>query len=200
MSSRQLLACKYCKRNNFKTQSGLQLHLRFSRSCNEEARIQLEDLAEVAGASSPGMTSNLEDAPMEDGSENGSDSGGMYLQGDDEYDYTMPKVIEEQDDDDWGVGDNPEPEDMDNDDPARERLIDFRRYVREVRDEMQPFTKKEEAAIELLRGLLKKHASMDTYDYVMQWHVSQTAHLRDLGQYDVREGQDGFISRQVLMT
>ena len=199
MGSRQLFACNYCQRSNFKTQSGLQLHLRFSRSCNEEARINLEALDETDPPTNQGLFGNVAEVAIENGSQNGSDSGGMVMQADDEYDYAMPQLLEVQDENDWGVGGDSEDEDLNNDDPARERLIEFRRYVREVRDDMHEFTNKEVASVELLSGLVKKHASLDTYDMVMKWHGRQTAHLRNLEQYDPREGPEGFISRQVLI-
>ena len=175
------------------------MHLRFSKSCSEEARVNLRQLDNLGEANAAEIAHHLEDASMQTSSENGSTSGGMVMNMEDNYDYSLPNVITLQEENDWGVGDDEEDEDLDNDDPARKRLIEFRRYVREVRDDMLPFTKNEEAAIELLDTLRRKKATLDTYDSVMEWHLRQNQELRDHEPYDPRVGSTGYYSRQVMM-
>jgi len=131
MGTRQLFACNYCQRSNFKTQSGLQLHLRFSRSCKEAARINLEALDETDPPTYQGLFGNVARVAIENGSQNGSNSGGIVMQAGDEHDCAMPKLLEVQDEHDWGVGGYSQHADLTNDDPTRERLIFVTDFVKD---------------------------------------------------------------------
>ena len=213
MSSRQLIACKYCKRDNFRSQSGLQMHLRFSKTCSPQALADKENLVEL-GDPNPWVNGvQVGDTFMESGDEYDSDDdsdAGMMVVEHDDFDPDYPdlpallrplpkKVIEFQDDDDWGVGGYSDEEDIDDGDPSRKRLRQFRQYVRMVRDDMLPFTKKEEAAIELMDTLRRKKATLDTYDNVMEWHLRQTNNMGDAEPYNPSVGTAGFHTRQVMM-
>ena len=59
------------------------------------------------------------------------------------------------------------------------KLQEFREYCFDATENRMRFPKNWVAAIKLLRMLAKKHASLDTYDDVMEWHFLQTGDLNE---------------------
>lgn len=72
----------------------------------------------------------------------------------------------------------------------------FKKYVRNAYQHFAPLEEKEKAAVELMRKLLKKKASLDTYEDVMEWHLNTCGKLRkgaSLGK------SEHFVSRKKLL-
>ncbi|MCA1800340.1 MAG: hypothetical protein LC650_03515, partial [Actinobacteria bacterium] len=72
----------------------------------------------------------------------------------------------------------------------------FKKYVRNAFQNYAHLDENEEAAIKIMRTLLKKKAPLDTYEAVMEWHLNTCGKLRpgaSLGKSEC------FVSRQKLM-
>ena len=103
---------------------------------------------------------------------------------------SMVDIIDYQADDDWGFGnfmdELDEPEDQG---PASDAVLNFRAYVAKMRDHEVEFTRYEESSVELMHLLMRKGASLDTYNEVMRWHLRQSEN----------DNPAAFISRERLI-
>lgn len=173
------------------------MHLRFSNSCSEEARFNRQVLEKESEPEIRNNANVMADLTMETASLNLESDDSFYMDLDDKFDYAKVNVIDYQDDDSWGLGIDSEDEDIDESDPARRHLIQFRKYVRTVRDDMLPFTKHEVASIELMDTLRKKKATLDTYEAVFEWHLRQTGKLPEWSPLET--GTNDYHSRFAMI-
>lgn len=72
----------------------------------------------------------------------------------------------------------------------------FKSYVRHAFQNFANLEEKEQAAVRLMRTLLKKKASLDTYEAVMEWHLNTSGKLRQGASLGKSEH---FVSRKKLM-
>lgn len=167
MSTRQLLACQYCGRKNFKSQVGLKKHQLYSNECllRQSTGIR-QPLGNLHVNKCPKFTiANQLDALHDDNSNIDSITNAM----------SSVQIIDQQDDQSWGIGAG---DDDDNNaeeaTEANKHLHQFRQYVEDVRNNFREFDRYEVASLELMHLLMKKGASLETYDAVMQWHMDVT--------------------------
>ena len=98
------------------------------------------------------------------------------------------RIIELQDDYDWGVGRGVDDEDdVDDGDPTKATIRKFRAYVMRMRDNELPIDAEMASSIELMDVLARKKAPLDAYDEVMAWHK------KEMGQ------DEGFESRHTVI-
>lgn len=174
MSSRQLLACKYCGRSNFKSALGLKQHQERSNTCNAAMREAKKKLAEQEDAARKRKAANdlSSDEESEDEMEQVADESGAPDEDvASENAESDADIVMWQDDDSWGLASYDAGIAPDLEGCAAEALTKFKGCVAHVRDHTLPFDKNEVAAIELLATLKKKKATLDTYPAVWQWHV-----------------------------
>ena len=80
--------------------------------------------------------------------------------------------------------------------PSAETIHAFRAYVGNAYQHFSSLSNNEKKAIKIMSTLIKKKASLDTYEAVMEWHLRETGQLQEgekLGNCQ------GYISRQKLM-
>lgn len=79
---------------------------------------------------------------------------------------------------------------------SKKSVKDFKNYVRKAYQNFAQLEEKEKEAARLMRTLLKKKASLDTYEAVMEWHLVSSGKMRQgasLGKCQ------HFVSRHKLM-
>ena len=162
------IVCPNCGRADFKSQRGLKLHLRNSQSCN----IIAQQNAKQSGQKRKGLSERLEhqsdESSLSDGyADNQDDDIEMHAEED-----SACEIINQQDDDSWGLGDFEHHGEPTNITAAEKHLYQFKAYIKQNRDHTIPFDRHEVAAIELLDVLIKKKASLDTYDAIMEWRLN----------------------------
>ena len=178
MSGNKPIVCKHCKRSNFKTERGLQNHLETSQSCNSQTRAQVKKLDKQYNDMIDKQADNLAASYEELDASSLESLAGIPHQLAVHDDQAMANIIMQQDDNDWGIGYDSGEEDEDEvvvEGYAGDALRNFKEYVREIRDNTLPFDRKEAAAIRLMDIMVRKKATLDTYDEVMAWHTEQIA-------------------------
>jgi hypothetical protein len=89
-----------------------------------------------------------------------------------------------------------ERENMPNQDSKRKTYFDFQEYARKRKDDGIGFSKEQRACASLMHLLLRKKASLDTYEEVMRWHLEQ----RGLWKGDESLGNSPhFVTREKLL-
>jgi hypothetical protein len=73
---------------------------------------------------------------------------------------------------------------------------EFKKYVRNAYANFIELSRKEASAIKIMHVLIRKKATLDTYEQVMRWHLEETG---DLGRYEPLGRCKHFISREKLM-
>ena len=193
MSFRQQLICRYCGRKDFLSRRGFEAHLSSSNTCSYQARGARNRLHALTLRQSSHELSehqgDLGTGPLHDTdhSHNSDDS--------EDEDVEQPVIIiEDQDNDDWGVPFDVE-QDLDPTDQSHLCLIHARNYVKTAVNNYVPFSADEERVIKLMLMLRKKGATLDTVDEVMKWHLQETGVLKEwMRPSDTPQ----FISRQVM--
>lgn len=79
---------------------------------------------------------------------------------------------------------------------SRKSSTAFKKYVRNAYQNFAQLDKKEKAAIKIMRTLLKKKASLDTYEAVMEWHLVTCGKLREGAKLGTSQH---FVSRKKIM-
>ena len=191
MSTKKTIVCKHCKRDNFKSEYGLQMHLDSSETCNSIRRDREKKLKRSYDTMVDKRVASLEVSYEDNDASSLESLVGISLQQADTGDLALADIITELQDDDWGCGgDDSEEEEEEIEGYAGEALRNFREYVRTMRDDALPFDENEEAAVRLMDILMRKKATLDTYDEVMQWHIEQSGS---------ESGQKRFIARNKMI-
>jgi hypothetical protein len=73
---------------------------------------------------------------------------------------------------------------------------EFKAYVRNAYSNFTKLSPKEECAVRLMHKLIRKRATLDTYEDVMRWHLEECGKL---GRYDSLGMSKHFVSRDILM-
>ena len=93
---------------------------------------------------------------------------------------SLLQIVSLQDDNSWGLGGldddvgfnlDEDEETPGNTEQRSKEIKFFREYARQIATNHAPFDKYEKHSLELMFILLKKGASLDTYDEVMRWHL-----------------------------
>jgi len=115
----------------------------------------------------------------------------------DESDRSDPVPMAMFEDDDESIDGNQEQvQEMIEVKASKKSVRDFKDYVRFAYQNFAELDDNEKEAAQLLRTLLKKKASLDTYEAVMEWHLVASGKMRKgatLGK------NQHFVSRHVLM-
>ena len=174
MSSRQLLACQYCGRSNFKSALGLKQHQERSNLCSEAMRDAKRKLAQQEEQARKRVQANSHLSDEESDEESGQiadmSAAPQPAHAAEEADSDN-EIVMEQDDDSWGFGNDDDGSESDLIGYPTQALAQFKACVAHVRDHTLPFDKDEIAAIELLDTLKRKKATLDTYPAIWKWHV-----------------------------
>ena len=167
MASRQLLVCKYCNRNNFKSELGLRQHQERSIACKLAKKNALEQVAKYE----ENMVDDISSKDDNSGEQVANMSFEIEDNSDREDTFSAADIVMLQDDDSWGLGSYDEEKDPQLEGYPGEALLQAKQYVAHVRDHLLPFGADEVAAITLMNVLMRKKASLDTYDDLMEWHL-----------------------------
>ena len=157
MTSRQLFACHYCSRKDFKSQLGLKQHQERSRTCSEAAREAKARMAQDEAAMRAQLGDDLpieSDQSVDNGSHVEDISMEIVVDNDDSSSQSVAEVVMHQDDDSWGLGGYDGQNDPLAAGPGAAALAKFKDYVAHVRDHQLPFDNNEIAAIEMLDILM----------------------------------------------
>ena len=117
------------------------------------------------------------------------DDGNAFYEDADDFD---PHALYMSDDEDSEYN----PHDDDANSPNAETIKAFRDYVGHAYTHFAALSPDEMTAVRIMSTLIRKKASLDTYDAVMEWH------LRETGQLEERQKLGdckAFISRKKLM-
>lgn len=211
MMAAQVIACPYCKRQDFASKGGLTQHIRKTPACAKK------DLAAVHGKDEGYMTATefLKMAEIsreqyriekvlahqdldylhKNPTYNCQNRG---LQGQDSYETAQEFFDDNGEDDD----DNMEYEEDEFGDnipvwtrPDKSLREDFDNYVQYAEDHLMDFTHNEQVAIELMSLLRRTKASLDTYEQVMEWHFLACKKIR---RHETVGKHPDFISRRKL--
>ena len=193
MGSRILFLCKYCGRDTFRTQQGLDQHLQFNQKCNHQAQ---DELAKYVSQQQQKIREfEKEDQPKAPGIQPtlATDKGQLpetqALPLNQEQTQALPLNQEQDEWNLWAVDDSDD--DSDDDEPpdllhivppdehdvsteGLERLVTF---IRQNDIDYCPLSKDEIAAVQLLHVLRRKRATMDTYEAVMEWHYRASGEI-----------------------
>lgn len=74
--------------------------------------------------------------------------------------------------------------------------LELKKYVRNAYTNYLPLSSKEKCAIRLMHKLIKKRATLDTYEDVMRWHLQESNRL---GRYESLGKSKQYVSRDKMM-
>jgi hypothetical protein len=134
-----------------------------NNSSNESDSESSEDVMSVG---------NIEEAKSEEAENSDDDLLIMAIDDDSNMSYSID-IIDQQDDDSWGLADFDFDLDAENVEIFERPLHQFKQHIEEIRTNHLPFTLYEKACIRLMHLLRKKGATLDTYDEVMKWHLEE---------------------------
>jgi hypothetical protein len=101
---------------------------------------------------------------LEAESESEADGGAGSVHGDGFDDVEVESISEDE---------KEERENMPNQERKRKTYFDFQEYARKRKDDGIGLSKEQRACASLMHLLLRKRASLDTYEEVMRWHLEQ---------------------------
>lgn len=189
MANERSFPCEWCGKV-CKSKSGLTQHqslnprclaIQADRNADDDDDDSYTDVPLLAR--NPRHDEEEEDPSDDEDEEEDNEDTNDEENSDDEDDSVASRlnIISIQDDNSWGYGaiDDDDPFDFDNDEgvPADNeaktaQLRFFREYAREIAMNHGVFDKYEKHSLELMYTLMKKGASLDTYDAVMAWHLA----------------------------
>ena len=200
MSDNDEIVCPHCGRSNFRSTKGLNHHINNNLKCNAARKAAEEEYIEE---SSENRSDTLEVSMLH--VDRDSCNGSVQSTGFDAFDddgncnnqsVVMADIITQQADDDWGVGYGNAQEDENDGDMTKASVRKFRRYVAQIRDHSLPIDKYMEACIGLFDTLIRKRASLDTYDEVLEWHRKVMEDHVGGGEYHSRQMVMDFLTKR----
>jgi len=192
------LTCPRCGRGGFRKHSGLNQHLIRNAACRallvisacNEPQNVVGTLSPVAAVTDPSVEAHSTINLAVDNNNATVPHNTMVLPSN-LSDWDQDDALELDDDSDLvvapvlPVGGN------------RKYFDDFQQYCGRAKHNFMAFSPDEAAAIQLARDLALKHASLDTYKCVMEWHLIQTEkHKKGVHQ---QKQTDGKASKSVQL-
>ena len=126
------------------------------------------------------ISSSDEDDSDDEASSNDDEAGyndhNFYGMDDDDLSNMSYEVniIDQQDDDSWGMADFDFDMEIDEVALVDRPLHQFKEYIEDVRTNQGQFNIYQKACLRLMHLLRKKGATLDTYDEVLKWHLDET--------------------------
>ena len=212
--------CPHCKKDTFKSERGLESHLKNHSFCSKQMKIMalvhaqqsVPKLASVSQPKSPQNFATIEAKRQRVCRPNGSITNREAAIA--RQHARMQQILAQQhnqdldqvEEDDFPMFDDStveseeqEPEENGNDYVLQvdaEPLNMFKEYVLKARKDFGPLEDHEVKAIKLLALLHKKKASLDTYDEVIEWHLRATGAIKS---NETLADAESYINRKSLI-
>ena len=200
MSNKGGITCPHCGKRGIKSKRGLTTHINKNQQCkaarneanayHDEERSDNEDgnLDVSMMQVDHSMNANDDDFDVGCDAYDDDDNNGIDMN----ISVEM-EIIRTQADDDWGVGYETDDsgEDDDENDPRQASIRQFRAYVKRIRDASLPIRTEMKTCVTLMDTLIRKRASLDTYDAILAWH-------KDVIEEETNKSRSYYSRKQVI--